>query len=287
MQEAVLDSFEAKQPAIGNRGLRVPVKPQVLPNVVIQILQITASGRDDAQMQLEKAISLDAGFAARMLSVSNSAMFQSRGNITTIKQAIMVMGLTGIRNLALTVSVDDLFQCSTREDHLRARMWWRFSCDSAVCAKWVANERRIRVGDEAYLSAIFHSVGKMQFLQALPNSYKEVEELLEKGVSVTEAEQAVYGTDHVQLTIQAIHDWKLPDTLAAGVCYLTAPEHGDPHAGLRAATAIGIAIGHPTGKDGRPELPEWALEVLGIGFNERAGLVEEGRCALAAASRAA
>jgi HD-like signal output (HDOD) protein len=246
-----------------------------MPAVVLQVVQICASDRDDAIQLLEQAISRDPGFAARMISTANSPAFAAGGTVSSIKSAIMMLGLKGVRCLALSVGATDLFRFSNKEDMVRAQNWWRLSCASALSARYICKATKKPYGEEAYLAGLLHAAGKNQLLSSDSQSYAVVEKLIERGHNVIEAERRVYGVDHCHLTIQATRTWGLTESIVGAVNYRAVPAPGDSNAPLRAATALGIAIGAPEMRDGQHFVPHWALKELGIEMEVASTLIRE------------
>ena len=259
------------------------MKPLLLPGVVLQVVQICASERDDAIHLLEQTISKDPGFSARMISTANSPIFATGGSISSIKSAMMLLGLKGVRNLALSVGAGDLFRCGNKEDLARAQRWWKLSRASALCARNIAKTCRKPFGEEAYLAALLHATGKNQLLTSGTRPYSQAEELMSLGMNVADAERKVFGIDHCLLTMQAVKSWGLAEAIVSAVNYLTIPSPDDSHAPLRAVTALGIAIGAPEAKDGIPVLQEWTLKTLCLSQGDGLGLVEECQSTLATA----
>ena len=73
-----------------------------LPIAVAKVLEET--GRDEPdQRVLTRAIETDAGLAAKMLSLVNSPYYGLNGTVTSLGQAVMIVGMRQVRNVALAV----------------------------------------------------------------------------------------------------------------------------------------------------------------------------------------
>ena len=261
----------------------ITLKPLVIQAVVLQVLQITTSDRDDVQSVIEQAVSRDPGFSARMISMANSPLFPTAGSVKTIKMALMALGVTGIRRLALSVGASDLFQFSDKETLRRAQVWWRVSCSAAMSARWLAQRKRFDSGDEAYLAGLLHASGKAQLLASDSTAYTHVETRVASGADIHEAERSYFGTDHSELTMTAVRTWGLPEAIEHAVNYRVPAIPSDSYAIVKALTAFGVAVGTSKEHGVNPELPAWALEVLGITEQEADQLIDECRSELSAA----
>ena len=73
-----------------------------LPVAVAKVLEETGKDEPDARV-LTRAIETDAGLAAKMLSLVNSPYYGLTGTVTSLNQAVMIVGMRQVRNVALAV----------------------------------------------------------------------------------------------------------------------------------------------------------------------------------------
>lgn len=235
---------------------------------------------------LEKAIQVDPGFATRILTQANSAYFALPRKVTSIREAIVLVGFRAVRELAMTIGVFDMFLGKNDRGSLRRRAWWRLSLDAAVCAKALAAESRLVQPEEAYTCGLLHCIGKTLLDRSSSDDYTRVELLMEKGAPDMLAERAVYGCDHIDINVGACLMWGFPDELAQGLDYLSVPMPGQLASRLKAMTAIGARVarvatdGAALG-EGSAELPQWALDSLGLPNSTSPQLVARGMQAIA------
>jgi HD-like signal output (HDOD) protein len=112
-----------------------------LPQVVHQIIHLTNNPNASVK-DLERLISIDQGMSTRVLNTVNSAYYGFSRKIASIKDAVVLLGFKAVRNLAMTVSVFDLFVGKTDRQNLRRGKWWRHSIDTALCARLIASQAR-------------------------------------------------------------------------------------------------------------------------------------------------
>ncbi len=249
----------------------------VLPHVVYKVLEISES-TDAPASDLEKAITVDPGFSSKVLVLANSAAFGLPKRVTSIREAVMFVGYRGIRNLALTVGIFDLFVGKTDRESLRRRAWWRHSVDTAVCCRWLARESGTGRAEEAYTCGLLHLIGKTLLDRFGSEGYDRVEDLQNAGMTDSEAEFEVYGCDHADVALAASRKWGLPEDLGEGLAYKNAESQGT----LCALTALASSIAyHAKGVD--TELPIWALGVLSLTPEQAELLTERGKEAITAA----
>ncbi len=261
----------------------------VLPHVVFKVLEISAESADTAGIEMEKAIVIDPGFSSRILIQANSAAYGLPRKLVSIKEAIAFLGYRAIRNVAMTVGVFDLFLGKNDKASLRRRTWWRQSLDTAVCGRWLSRELKAAYPEEAYTCGLLHLLGKTLLDKLGEGEYAQVEELVEGGTHLIDAELQIYGVDHIQLGMGATRKWGLPEDLIIGLDYAAHPEK-TPVGSLCALTAIAdfIAGRASEGWDGNPEderIPLWALMSLNVSAQKFETLVHAGLAVIAASGR--
>jgi HD-like signal output (HDOD) protein len=250
----------------------------VLPHVVFKVLEISTSTDSPAQ-DMERAIIVDPGFSGKLLTLANSAQYALPKKVTSIKEAIMFLGYRQIRSMAMTVGVFELFVGKTDKESLRRRTWWRHSVDAAVCCRWLATSTKKLSPDDAYTSGLLHYMGKSLLDKYGDRSYDEVEFNLGRGLSDIEAEERVFGCNHVEVTMAAAEKWGFPEELRTGLYYLSGDDAEGTILAARACTALGSQIAHVL-RDGHNEdcaqhaLPAWTFAPLGLNPDDATRLLE-------------
>jgi hypothetical protein len=73
-----------------------------LPVAVAKVLEETGRDEPDPRV-ITRAIESDAGLAAKMLSLVNSPYYGLNGTVSSLSQAVMIVGMRQVRNVALAV----------------------------------------------------------------------------------------------------------------------------------------------------------------------------------------
>ena len=261
----------------------------VLPQVVYKIMEMTSS-TDSSAAQLEKAIVIDPGFSAKILTQANSAYYALPRKVTSIREAVAFLGFKTVRQLAMAVGVFDLFVGKTDKESMRRRSWWRHSLDTAVCCRFVAEKTNRRCADEAYTLGLLHYIGKTLLDRSNPSEYEKVMMLVEKGATDIQAERAVFGCDHIEVGAAAAEMWGFPEMLVYGMNYLEAPTEDCQYKEIRALVGLCDKIAHiaVAGENETVQSDEdfnnWTLELLGVDQDDLKRLVEESTKAIAASA---
>ena len=263
----------------------------VLPHVVYKVLELSGSN-DSSATEMEQAIVVDPGFSSRLLTMANSAYYGLPKKVTSIKEALMFLGLKSVRQLAMTVGVYDMFVGETDRESLRRRQWWRHSVDAAVCAKWLANHTNSLPPDDAYTCGLLHYMGKSLLDRFGGEDYSKVEGLIAMGRDEFDCELAFFGCTHIEVGQFAARKWGFPEELVSGLDYTSLPWPNEPHLKHRAIVAIScqIALHALAGSRNSTQVENdslcaWALEALGLADTQQLECLEGGMTAISAAAQ--
>lgn len=260
----------------------------VLPHVVFQIMEMTASEESSAGA-LERAVVVDPGFSAKLLTQANSAALGLPKKVASIREAIMFLGFRQVRSLAMTVGVFDMFVGKTDKESLRRRKWWRHSLDTAVGARIIATKTKQCDPETAYTCGLLHILGKTILCRYNSSEYERVEGLLPKCEDDRKAETMVFGCDHIDILMAAAKAWGFPSTLAEGLNYADEADEDDPARELRAAVGLASWLAGKAVEGGNGAGPtidgHWAVSALGLEESLLAELARDVQAALSDSAR--
>src|ERR1700712_3732037 len=97
-----------------------------LPSVVGKVLSETENPNATAA-SIEKMISSDQVLASKVLRVVNSAYYGLSGQVTSLGQAIVILGMQQIRNLVLSVCALSQVKPTTPRQHEVLKQFWLHS----------------------------------------------------------------------------------------------------------------------------------------------------------------
>src|SRR3972149_3726798 len=137
----------------------LPTPPLVFTAINRVISDPRASAYDVASI-----VSEDPGIAARILRMANSAYYGLPQPVSSIRQAIIILGMDSLRSLVLSVSLMDAFGTSPLEREYQDLIW-RHSLATASAARLFFCSR-FSVGlipgcEEGSPAGLLHDIGKM------------------------------------------------------------------------------------------------------------------------------
>ncbi|MET3131547.1 putative nucleotidyltransferase with HDIG domain [Oxalobacteraceae bacterium GrIS 1.11] len=186
-----------------------------LPVVVVELLSTMEEDDIDVRLLADK-ITLDQSLTAKTLCLANSSFYGMQAQVTSIQQAIAVLGFHSIRTLitacSVTVSIAPL--AANRFDF---QGFWRHSVASAVAAKALA-KRLGQNAETAFTAGLLHDLGTLVLATRYPDQYEEtIAYRKARDCDNAEAERAVFGFDHALVGSALASHWKFPAVIQCAV----------------------------------------------------------------------
>lgn len=221
---------------------------------------------ETAVADLARLIGMDQGIAAKVLRLVNSSYYGFARQVTTLGQAVVILGFNTVRNLALAIATFDKFTLP-QQSPLDPTQFWEHALAVAVCAQTLAQRKNLpaKIGEEAFLAGLLHDIGKMFLCQHFPNSYRAaLETAWEEQCRISVAEQRHCGAAHTQVGKRIAEKWNLPPALAVAIGRHHEPAKAQTCWEIAALVNAGDALARATrlGFVGDPLPPVLAPEVI-------------------------
>ncbi|MBI2875476.1 MAG: HDOD domain-containing protein [Candidatus Tectomicrobia bacterium] len=153
-----------------------------LPDVVWEVMELSAADDVDA-LRLARLIQRDQSLAGHVLRVANSPAYMPRMPIVSLQQAISLLGMNQLCEIAFAVSLQSrIFDVPGYEHEVRAL--WAHALGAAVYAKEIAQVRH-RPMEGIFFCGLLHDIGKPIILQVLADLKKELGYILESPIVTT------------------------------------------------------------------------------------------------------
>jgi len=179
--------------------------------------RVVSACRDPATPLREVAsiIECDPAYASKLLRMANSSVYGLTGSIRTVKQALVVLGLRQVRNLALTLAGAELFDSSAGGQKWLTDLW-EHSLGCAAVARVLAGLTGRVDPEEAFLAGIFHDTGKLVMSDLLGGDYDECLNV-EHDEELCRLEESRFGTTHAQVGERCGEFWGLPPEVTGAI----------------------------------------------------------------------
>jgi HD-like signal output (HDOD) protein len=210
-----IDMSQAIRIALGRIG-----EIATLPEVTAKIISVVDDPRSTAR-DLHSIIKNDPALAIKILKVVNSAFYGLPGQVSDLDRAIVLLGLSAVKNIAISASISRLFASEKLSDSFSARDLWKHSVAVGVVSRQCACLIGKRTfAEEAFLAGLIHDLGLLVERQAFPEQLVEVIQVATKTHRpFTEVEAEIVGADHQALGSALATKWKFPRGLQTVLGY--------------------------------------------------------------------
>jgi putative nucleotidyltransferase with HDIG domain len=196
-----------------------------LPAVVMELLNSIDQEDIDINV-LAKKVSHDQALTAKTLRFANSSFYGTQSKVTTIQQAITLLGVANVRNLITAAAISGSFpenQCVG----FNFKAFWRHSMATAVCAQLLARHLHVN-SDYAFTAGLLHDIGRLVIVTRFPQHYAAaIAYRIEQDCYMLEAERAMLGIDHVIAGHALAVHWHFSEVMQHAIVGHHEPENSD------------------------------------------------------------
>lgn len=234
-----------------------------LPSVLGRILD-TVFDPGTSALELGELIAADQSLSAKLLQVVNSAYYGFPQQVSSITQAIVILGFVEVRNLAFAATAFDTIASDSSYDRTQL---WRHSLATAMASERLVKLLRLDV-DGAFVLGLLHDLGKVALDALYPEAFtKAAREAHDQHRFVRDIEARVFGMDHAEAGALLAEHWNFPPGIVLPIRFHHRPADARGHAeeACVVATADFIAYQAELGElsNGRDaEFPENAVARL-------------------------
>ena len=204
----------------------------MLPAVAMEAIEM-AGDPNCSVPDFVTVIEKDPRLVTGILSLSNSAAYQTRLEINSVGHAVMVVGLSQCQNLIVSCSIHALLTAMPSSVEWARDVIWRHSLHAATLARHFSRELRLGFEGEEFSGAIVHDIGRLLIAATAPDAFEVVDRLtFHESSGILEAERALIGTDHCEVGARVATADKLPTALIDVIRYHHTPEEAEENAPL-------------------------------------------------------
>lgn len=184
-----------------------------MPIVAVKVLELLQDP-DTSMKQLAATVSLDAAVSARMLKIANSAAYGLAREITTLQNALVMLGERTVRSLVLASSMSSV----NKAYGLLEKMLWEESVGCALAARFLSTKLGVGNPEEAFLAGLFSNLGKVIRNNNDPDQYRELVEAVYNGAGdYLMLEQEAFDAPYSVVGAAVLHAWKIAPLLVEAV----------------------------------------------------------------------
>lgn len=263
---------DAKRHQIKERLKNVQSLPTIPP--IVAKLNKMVEDEDMTATRLGVVIERDQVLTSKILKMVNSSFFGFPQRISTVSNALVLLGFNVIKTLIVTSSIFEVMQASDVG-------LWEHSLGCALISSIIAKKKGIKNPEEISTAGLIHDLGKVVIRAELPDDFQNILEYTHKhGVSVSEAEEKLLGIMHPEIGAWLAKQWNLPPRLVVPIRFHhqpeQAPEFKDVCAIIHFSNILirGLGFGY-AGDPWVPSLEHNAWEKVKLGKQEMKELLDE------------
>lgn len=180
-----------------------------LPEVAMKVMEVANNPRSSAA-DMAKVISQDQALTARILRLVNSAYYGFPRKISTITQAIVILGFRTVRDLVLNISISDMFNAKVQAG-INVEALWLHNLAVAVASKVLARKIGYDQPEEAFTAGLLHDLGKLVLVKLIPQEYERVVSIAKNSNKwIRDVEEDLLEIDHSIVGKWVADQWKFP-----------------------------------------------------------------------------
>ncbi|MFQ5491902.1 MAG: HDOD domain-containing protein, partial [Phycisphaerae bacterium] len=153
---------------------------------------------------------------SKILSLVRRSDTGAGRGVTTVQQAVVLLGFTAVRNAVLSVKVYQTFASAPRDGSALDRSeFWKHSLAVACTAQLIAERVKGKASPgDAFVCGLLHDLGKVALDACLPKSYaRVVRQTQARRACICDVERSVLGLDHTTAGKWLAKRWKLPQSV--------------------------------------------------------------------------
>ena len=182
-----------------------------LPQTLSEVLRTVRDDKGSAQ-DLAAVLEKDPGLATKVLRAANSPYYNGGREITSVRQAVMTLGMRAVSALALSTSVYDISgRWQSSVDRVR---FWRHSLEVALIARALAETVGYAYPDEVFVGGLLHDIGILVLEKSFPDKFERIWRRVEAGDRMSDLEEDVWGTNHARVGQFLLEQWRIPATIS-------------------------------------------------------------------------
>jgi putative nucleotidyltransferase with HDIG domain len=201
-----------------------------LPEIYLKVSELIES-EESCSQDIGDAIQTDPSLTAKILKMINSAFYGLSSEVTSVPQAISLLGRDQLKQVLLGSILTEVFPDFDSE-HFSMHQFWEHSVKTAIIARHLAMQNASVIDHEAFFTAgLLHDIGRLIIAQVAPDELGEINAAVEDGGQhIMQAEAELLGVSHIDIGAKLLRDWNMPSMLIQCLVKHHDEEHIGPFA---------------------------------------------------------
>jgi putative nucleotidyltransferase with HDIG domain len=197
-------------------------QPDALPVIPRVMQELIASFNDEVVVTgtIAKLISSDPVLSAKLLQLANSPYYQVSNTISTVPDAVAMLGFVNLRTLVISIGLKGSFKPIPGLD---SRQFWRHSVHTAVASRYLARSLGLNA-DLAFTVGLMHAIGQLVMHMAMPEAMLKIDQRVPAldPRRLTD-EHEIFGYSHLDVGAELARRWKFPEVFSNAIAASSNP----------------------------------------------------------------
>ncbi|MBC8205457.1 HDOD domain-containing protein [bacterium] len=243
-----------------------------LPQIYVRLAQTLNDPRATAQ-QIASLISADPVMSAKLLKLVNSSFYNFPQKITSVANAVSLLGFDTICNMVLSSTVIGLFRSEQKAAAEIINKIWEHSLGVAIVSRLIARKKGIKDNDDCFIAGLLHDIGKIIIAYFFVDDFNQVWDKLQGDSQDTlDAENDTLGYTHVDAGSILAEKWELPELIIDVIKYHHKPYESKSNeiqtAIVHTADVFSLALNYGDMNQKVPRLDSDAWKSIGMGVDD-------------------
>jgi len=249
------------------------------PSPIVAKLLASITEKHTTFEDISSIIESDAAVTSQLLKIANSAYYGFRRTVEDLERAVMLIGITEVRNICLAICLVNQFNPRLLPKGFTLYSFWTHNLMTSFCCKELARDQQWVHDDEIYLMGLLHDLGRLAIAATMPEKFNMIALLSrKKEIPISRAEEAS-GLPHTEVGGWLAIKWGFSEKIKAVLKYHHAPlssaRYSRECALVQTAASISKEI-DPEMEQQKGDLPDpRILALAGISLEELASLTEK------------
>ena len=183
---------------------RLPPLPLVAHRLTSLMQQDQCSAAD-----VTTVLTSDQMLTGNILKLANSSFYGLSGQVTSVSRAVVILGFSAIRSMALGLGLAQTINKAAEARNLES--YWGHALYVAAAARTLARESNYRDPEEAFIAGLLHDLGRLLIEMSYPELMQDLVGVPADRLLATETE--LTGMAHTKVGQQIVRHWNLPESL--------------------------------------------------------------------------
>lgn len=190
-----------------------------LPENLIKLNQLLDNENSTAE-DIAKIISTDQALAAKVLKIANSAFYGRTSQVVKIGEAVVIIGLTNIKNIIFSIFLEQFYGQKNDNSELLTDLW-KHSLSTALMASKIMERINPENKETAYTAGLLHDIGELILIKNEREIYQNLLEEIktEETLPRIVIEESMIGFSHADLGAALARKWNLPRQIRNGIFF--------------------------------------------------------------------